>query len=664
MTQPTRPTAWRCLALLGMGLIWAWGGAAQTLEEIDAAVPQVNRAYAVREAEVQATRSALDDLALGREMLTAADAAAEPAWAAVLRHRACPLLLAHPDGYASAAEALNKLPPALRAERFEWEDRLLGLYEQRYRAALAAQRKQIGGEYLPILLRAADARLAHDADASMSLLRKAQSVARLSDREQEAQVLARIEELSRRKRLDERRAQLEEKLADEPDDQAARIELVTLLVEAYDASGAARELSRRLDRQNPQAATIVDAMQPQRSLSAERALVAAEWWDARYHAAAESAKAGLLDSVRQAYERVIEAPDARPGSSPVIKATLSLQRVRQRMADRGLAFVPRFKATLEIPHEVGLIRSYDAGVPIRRIVLPNEGAWAAAAFEGGVLQFDLEEGLPVRKLATPGPVTRLAFDPTGLRLTAGGQSQAQPDEAFAFEWQVRSGERMRRPLMIPGRCVEIGYIQQRPVVGLIDAGVQIYLQDIGRELANAAVNNAYHLDWPADASLLAVGGRQAESHQVWTVDPLTNRTQQVWAGARAIAGIRVSPDAITLLLAHADAARVIELDSANQRAWLLPPNKPDGSPLNQADVAQGQDTGWRLSALALSPDGRRAAIALEPGAIVHLFDTTTGAILQTLEAEPDTITGLAFSGDGRFLLGAAGQKLHLWGLAP
>jgi hypothetical protein len=639
---------------------------AQTQEAFDAATRQINQVYASRESDVQATRSSLDEVELGREMHTAAIAADgdEPALAAMLRLRAAALLMEHPDGYAAAAEALAQLPDACRAQRVEQEQRLLRLYEQRYRSALSIQRREIGQQYLAVLLQAVEDRADHDADAAIGLLRKAQGVARLIEPPREAQIERQIEHLRQVQQRNQRRAQLERRLADHPDDHDTRAELVTLLVEAYDAVGAAQTLLQRLPADDPQAQTLRDALNPPDALTAERAIEAASWWEARFQAAPEPFKAAMLARLRDAYERVLDAPDATPQRTPVIKATLSLQRVRQRMADRGIAYIPRFKPELDVPHQAGLIRTYDTGHDLGRVALPEHGGWAAAVIDGGVLLFDLNEGLPVRTLPTPGKATRLAFDKQGTRLLAGGQLADDPGRAFLIEWRVREGRPSRPTILADGRCAEAGYVRQRPVFGVIGRQVRVILHDADRDLVSTDADNAYRLDWSSGLDLLAVATRESSSHHVRRLDPLDGSESDLSSGPRAVTGLRVHGQEQIVLVAHDDVAQIITLNQGTRRAWLMPPIAPNGTPLDPEAVADGQNTGWLLSAMALAADGRRAAIAADPDAVIRLYDTTTGDLVQSLDGHHHAVQGLTFTHDGRYLLATAGQQLHLWGVEP
>ena len=70
--------------------------------------------------------------------------------------------------------------------------------------------------------------------------------------------------------------------------------------------------------------------------------------------------------------------------------------------------------------------------------------------------------------------------------------------------------------------------------------------------------------------------------------------------------------------------------------------------------------GYELISLAYGPDGSRLAVAERTGEI-HVLDSVTGEIVQTLDSVSGPPTGLVFSADGSLLAGAGpGHFAHVW----
>ncbi|SHN39432.1 WD40 repeat domain-containing serine/threonine protein kinase [Cryptosporangium aurantiacum] len=108
-----------------------------------------------------------------------------------------------------------------------------------------------------------------------------------------------------------------------------------------------------------------------------------------------------------------------------------------------------------------------------------------------------------------------------------------------------------------------------------------------------------------------------------------------------------------------------EVRAALDRARRLEPEQPP--------VALSGHTSW-VTQVALSPDGSLAATGSESnrwpklegddGGTVRIWDTTTGACIRELQADPEACTALAFSPDGRRIAtGGKGEHAIVWDVA-
>ena len=100
------------------------------------------------------------------------------------------------------------------------------------------------------------------------------------------------------------------------------------------------------------------------------------------------------------------------------------------------------------------------------------------------------------------------------------------------------------------------------------------------------------------------------------------------------------------------AGGIAALNASASPVMLPPPPPPESYP---------------LSAVALSPDGSRLAVALpdrEPSGRIAVWDASEGTHLETLDKHKHQVTALAFSPEGEYLLSASRDRtVRLWDVA-
>lgn len=615
-----------------------------------AAAAKVNAQFGSRVAEVRATRANIDDVQLGQELAqAAAEVADDPHFRAALTLLACELLFTHSDGFAAIGEALPLLSGAYSDDRQQVEDKLIQAYDMHYRRVSTLERQQVGPAYLAAILRAADyrAQVGRSADA-MALYRKAQSVARIVAPEQGEQINNRIKDLREQELLVEKRAELEQQLEQTPSDDAARLALAGLVATEFDDLAAAQTLAKAIGDPATRARMIDALTLDQPAADVETALASAEWWSNQYDGSSTAAKPRVLPGLRRAYERVLDA-DAGQGSAAATRATLSLQIVRDRMREMGLHYVPRFKHTRNLAHREGLIRSMDLGQPLGRVALQPQGAWGVASGRRSLIFFDIDEGLPVRVQRMPANITRLAISPDGQRVTAGGD--ADDREAVFGEWSIETGNALTRIASLPGKIANAEYVKGRPVVGVTGPQTTLWLLDADRALAAVESPGAYHLAWPARLRSVTLVALIEGVNHIQVADPVIAQAHTVFMEPNPVVGIRLSANGERMLLLNPNSARIYDTTQDQTLTHLRVP------------APEGDSPDLQFTAAALSSDGRRAAVAYQPGSDILVFNTADGLVLQTLKGHTSPVRGLVFSDDGSLLLSTAGSSVNIWGIA-
>jgi WD40 repeat protein len=258
--------------------------------------------------------------------------------------------------------------------------------------------------------------------------------------------------------------------------------------------------------------------------------------------------------------------------------------------------------------------------------LSPDGKTVACACAGGVVRlWDAATGAEVRQLkAEPRPDTPFAFSPDGKRLATLGP------HSVTVLWDIATAEQLQRfvypgfaPLSVAcsldGKLVAASQSSLSASVRPGSAPDRVILWDV----ATGAMRRAIPV------------------HLVHSSAPLT-----------------FAPDGRTVacLDTRRGAVRLMETVTGKERrsfAFRTPPDRPDWGGYTMEDL---------VSALAISPDGRRLALGLEHK--VYVWDAVTGAEVGRFAGHQGKVTALAFA-NGRVLASAGDDTtILLWDLAP
>ncbi|VTR94572.1 wd-40 repeat : Uncultured bacterium genome assembly Metasoil_fosmids_resub OS=uncultured bacterium PE=4 SV=1: Sigma70_r2: Sigma70_r4_2: WD40: WD40 [Gemmata massiliana] len=159
---------------------------------------------------------------------------------------------------------------------------------------------------------------------------------------------------------------------------------------------------------------------------------------------------------------------------------------------------------------------------------------------------------------------------------------------------------------------------------------------------------------PGGSTVASVHGRSVVS--VWDID--TGKELHRLAAPVRSHQLSLHPDGRILAVCGTDEVRLLNVANPAAATTLWSWTSKAG-------------TGWRVTAVAFTPDGRTVAVGDAASKVVRLFDTATGRELQTLTG--NVVHGLAFSPDGKVLGGLGegrvtngvgdGYRLLLWDLA-
>jgi WD40 repeat protein len=301
-------------------------------------------------------------------------------------------------------------------------------------------------------------------------------------------------------------------------------------------------------------------------------------------------------------------------------------------------------------------RLFGKATPISGVVVSRDGRRLAAGGDFGVRAWDAADGrfwsidTSAQKpgVFNPHPYGRpLAFSPDGRRV-------ACPDAEALRVWDLDAGQE-ERALDVGGKDVTaVAWAADGRLAALTEDGVVRVWGEAEKPERTWTCEEGKSSEsrLSADGSVLLAGyGPQA----LWDVRE-GRRIQSLNGSGGSFGNTAVSADG------RRAAASSVDLETRAVRVAVWDRDKAE--PIFTADVGDANPAPKNklitANAFALSPDGRRLAVALKNGT-VQLWDVDAGREALVTRQRGSELTALAFSGDGRTLAGVeVGGEVRLF----
>lgn len=316
--------------------------------EPDQAAQAFESLYGSDVKRVRATREAADDIELAARLLAAAkEATGQPAFLAVLCERAADLAGSHPDGVATAVEAMDFLTSQVPEKAGACAERVLTIRQKQFEVSRGAERPAAGEALIDALLAAAEHKQAAGAAAeAVTLCRRAQAVARGINSPRAGEIDARQKALAEAMKTEREIADIKALLGKNPQNTALREKLVRIYLVQKDAPAkAAKHLEgvkdASLRKYVPAAAKGAEAAP---ELACQEL---GEWYRGLAEAAPDAAKAAMYARAKAYYERFLELHT--PEDLARTTASLARKKVQAELDRLGCPAAPATAAAPTAP---------------------------------------------------------------------------------------------------------------------------------------------------------------------------------------------------------------------------------------------------------------------------------------------------------------------------
>jgi len=295
----------RVLVIGGLLAAAALGGAAS-----DDATKTFNAQFGSEIAKVAATKDTADDLALAAALVEAARAKdIQPALVALLCEKAFSLDAPDPKGGATAVAAMTLLAEKVPEKSAAAQDKVLDIYQAEYAKGRGVDKVKAGETLVAQTIRFADARVqAGDYAGAVNLYRRALPLAVTLRAVKHDELSAKLDYATTRLGFRSQVEKLEAGLKADPNDQAARDELVRIYVVEFDNPA---EASKKLDlsRDSVAAKFVLLAGMPIERLPPRACVELGNWYRGLAETSSAQGRLFALTRAKRYYERYLETKE-------------------------------------------------------------------------------------------------------------------------------------------------------------------------------------------------------------------------------------------------------------------------------------------------------------------------------------------------------------------